>query len=121
MFLLVKCNFVTNKTSAYRRGNGKRGRLLHGYGYNVTWAFGYLVQPALPEGYGIRGFHPENLPIIPQVFTLVPRQVKTDKGYKPDTDRFCHKSIVNLWQNEGPQDTEKGPQEYKQLKTKGFE
>ena len=91
-----------------------------GNGYNVTWAFGHLVQPALPEGYGIRGFHPENLPIIPQVFTLVPRQVKTDKGYKPDTDRFCHKSIVNLWQNEGPQDTEKGPQEYKKLKTKGF-
>ena len=55
-----------------------------GNGYNVTWAFGHLVQPALPEGYGIRGFHPENLPIIPQVFTLVPRQVKTDKGYKTD-------------------------------------
>ena len=55
-----------------------------GNGYNVTWAFGHLVQPALPEGYGIRGFHPDNLPIIPQVFTLVPRQVKTDKGYKAD-------------------------------------
>lgn len=55
-----------------------------GNGYNVTWAFGHLVQPALPEGYGIRGFDPENLPIIPQVFTLVPRQVKTDKGYKTD-------------------------------------
>ena len=55
-----------------------------GNGYNVTWAFGHLVQPALPEGYGIRGFHPENLPIIPQVFTLVPRQVKTEKGYKTD-------------------------------------
>lgn len=55
-----------------------------GNDYNVTWAFGHLVQPALPEGYGIRGFHPENLPIIPQVFTLVPRQVKTEKGYKTD-------------------------------------
>ena len=55
-----------------------------GNDYNVTWAFGHLVQPALPEGYGIRGFHPENLPIIPQVFTLVPRQVKTEKGYKAD-------------------------------------
>ena len=55
-----------------------------GNGYNVTWALGHLVQPALPEGYGIKGFHRENLPIIPQVFTLVPRQVKTDKGYKAD-------------------------------------
>lgn len=55
-----------------------------GNGCNVTWAFGHLVQPALPEGYGIKGFHRDNLPIIPQVFTLVPRQVKTDKGYKAD-------------------------------------
>ncbi|MBT9912542.1 toprim domain-containing protein, partial [Phocaeicola dorei] len=38
---------------------------LTGNGYNVTWAFGHLVQPALPDGYGIKGFHPDNLPIIP--------------------------------------------------------
>ena len=31
---------------------------LTGNGYNVTWAFGHLVQPALPDGYGIKGFHP---------------------------------------------------------------
>lgn len=59
---------------------------LTGNGYNVTWAFGHLVQPALPDGYGIKGFHPDNLPIIPPVFKLVPRQVKTEKGYKPDND-----------------------------------
>ena len=92
-----------------------------GNGYNVTWAFGHLVQPALPEGYGIRGFHPDNLPIIPQVFTLVPRQIKTDKGNKADADRSCHKSIIILGRIEGPQDTEKGPQEYKLLKTNKFE
>ena len=34
-----------------------------GGGYNVTWAFGHLVQPALPDGYGIKGFHRDNLPI----------------------------------------------------------
>lgn len=39
-----------------------------GGGYNVTWAFGHLVQPALPDGYGIKGFHRDNLPIIPPVF-----------------------------------------------------
>ena len=55
-----------------------------GNGYHVTWALGHLVQPALPEGYGIKGFHRDNLPIIPPVFTLVPRQVRTDKGYKAD-------------------------------------
>ena len=65
---------ATEREEGYYTGNG----------YNVTWALGHLVQPALPEGYGIKGFHRENLPIIPQVFTLVPRQVKTDKGYKAD-------------------------------------
>ena len=47
--------------------------------YYVTWAFGHLVQPALPDGYGIKGFHPDNLPIIPPVFKLIPRQVTTVK------------------------------------------
>ncbi|WHX14766.1 DNA topoisomerase III [Phocaeicola dorei] len=55
-----------------------------GGGYAVTWAFGHLVQPAMPDGYGVRGFVRDNLPIIPDTFTLVPRQVRTEKGYKPD-------------------------------------
>ena len=71
-----------------------------GNGYNVTWAFGHLVQPALPEGYGIRGFHPDNLPIIPQVFTLVPRQVKTDKGYKADAGVMKQIKVITRLFNE---------------------
>lgn len=62
--------------------------------YNVTWAFGHLVQPALPDGYGFNGFHRDNLPIIPPVFQLVPRQVKTDKGYKPDSDVAAQIKII---------------------------
>ncbi|WP_417173369.1 DNA topoisomerase [Alistipes finegoldii] len=62
--------------------------------YNVTWAFGHLVQPAMPDGYGIKGFHRDNLPIIPPVFKLVPRQVKTDKGYKPDSDATAQIKII---------------------------
>ena len=58
---------------------------MHGNGYYVTWAFGHLVQPALPEGYGIRGFQRDNLPVIPDEFQLVPRQVRTEKGYKADS------------------------------------
>ena len=65
-----------------------------GNGYNVTWAFGHLVQPALPDGYGIKGFHRDNLPIIPPVFKLIPRQVKTDKGYKPDSDVTAQIKII---------------------------
>ena len=58
---------------------------LSGNGYAVTWAFGHLVQLALPEEYGVKGFQRDNLPIIPPVFRLVPRQVRTEKGYKPDS------------------------------------
>lgn len=62
--------------------------------YNVTWAFGHLVQPTLPDGYGIKGFHRDNLPIIPPVFQLVPRQVKADKGYKPDSEAAAQIKII---------------------------
>ena len=51
----------------------------------MTWAFGHLVQLAMPDGYGIRGFVRDNLPVIPETFTLVPRQAKAEKGYKPDS------------------------------------
>lgn len=67
---------------------------LTGNGYAVTWAYGHLVQPALPDGYGIKGFHRENLPIIPPVFTLVPRQVRTEKGYKPDNDVVAQIKVI---------------------------
>lgn len=68
---------------------------LTGNGYHVTWAFGHLVMPALPDGYGIKGFHRDNLPIIPPVFTLVPRQVKGDKGYKPDSGVVAQIKIIS--------------------------
>lgn len=67
---------------------------LSGNGYAVTWAFGHLVQPAMPDGYGIKGFHRENLPVIPPVFTLVPRQVKTANGYKPDNDVVAQIKVI---------------------------
>jgi DNA topoisomerase-3 len=67
---------------------------LSGNGYNVTWAFGHLVTPALPDGYGIKGFHRDNLPIFPSVFSLVPRQVKTDKGYKADNDVLAQIKVI---------------------------
>ena len=69
-----------------------------GGGYAVTWAFGHLVQPAMPDGYGVRGFVRDNLPIIPGTFTLVPRQVRTEKGYKPDSGVMAQiKTITRLF------------------------
>lgn len=75
---------ATEREEGYLKGNG----------YYVTWAFGHLVMPALPDGYGIKGFHRDNLPIIPPVFTLVPRQEKTDKGYKPDSGVVAQIKII---------------------------
>ena len=57
---------------------------LSGNGYLVTWAFGHLVQLAMPEAYGYTGFRRENLPILPQEFKYIPRQIREGKGYKPD-------------------------------------
>lgn len=57
---------------------------LEGNGYTVTWAFGHLVGLAMPESYGFKGFHKENLPILPEVFHLEPRSTKSGKEYKPD-------------------------------------
>lgn len=67
---------------------------ISGNGYIVTWAFGHLVGLAMPDAYGIENFRRENLPILPQSFQLIPRQVKTDKGYKPDTGTVKQLKII---------------------------
>lgn len=69
-----------------------------GNGHHVTWALGHLVQLAMPDGYGIRGFRRDSLPVIPERFELIPRQVKTDKGYKADAAAVKQiKVITKLW------------------------
>ena len=84
---------ATKREEGYFEGNG----------YTVTWAFGHLVQLAMPDGYGIRGFVRDNLPVIPESFTLIPRQVKTEKGYKPDSGVVAQiKTITRLF-NESEQ------------------
>lgn len=83
------------KEIAHIVGADKReGGYMHGNGYYVTWAFGHLVQPAMPETYGMKGFHAENLPVIPDPFVLVPRQVKTENGYKPDAGVLAQIKII---------------------------
>ena len=57
---------------------------LSGNGYMVTWAFGHLIQLAMPEAYGVANFRRESLPILPPDFQLIPRQVKAEKSYKAD-------------------------------------
>ena len=63
---------------------GRNDGYLSGNGYMVTWAFGHLIQLAMPEAYGVANFRRESLPILPPDFQLIPRQVKAEKGYKAD-------------------------------------
>jgi len=69
----------------------------------VTWAFGHLVQLAMPDGYGVREFVRDNLPVIPETFTLIPRQVKTEKGYKPDSGVTTQIKVITSLFNKSEQ------------------
>lgn len=55
-----------------------------GNGYMVTWAMGHLVSLAMPGAYGYAKTSAEDLPILPDPFRLVPRQLRTDKGMVTD-------------------------------------
>ena len=68
-----------------------------GNGYCVTWAFGHLIQLAMPEAYGVTGFRREALPIIPKEFQLVIR-----KNLKGDEELSLNEqvyTIKNLFEN----------------------
>ena len=52
--------------------------------YLVTWAMGHLIALAMPEAYGFSAYKAEDLPIRPNPFQLVVRQVRKDKEYISD-------------------------------------
>ena len=62
----------------------KQDGYLEGCGYVVTWAMGHLIALAMPEAYGFSAYKAEDLPIRPNPFQLVVRQVRKDKEYVSD-------------------------------------
>ena len=64
--------------------NSKQDGYLEGCGYLVTWAMGHLIALAMPEAYGFSAYKAEDLPIRPNPFQLVVRQVRKDKEYISD-------------------------------------
>ena len=64
--------------------NSKQDGCLEGNGYLVTWAMGHLIALAMPEAYGFSAYKREDLPIRPNPFQLVVRQVRKDKEYHDD-------------------------------------
>lgn len=85
---------VAREIAAIVGANDKNDGYLSGNGYIVTWALGHLVGLSIPEDYGIKGFKRENLPIIPEPFTLQPRQVKAEKGCKADPGALKQLRII---------------------------
>ena len=65
---------ATNKQDGY----------LEGSGYLVTWAMGHLITLAMPEAYGFSVYKAEDLPIRPNPFQLIVRQVRRDKEFVSD-------------------------------------
>ena len=64
--------------------NNRQDGFLEGNGYVVTWAMGHLIALAMPEAYGFSAYKAEDLPIRPNPFLLVVRQVRKDKEYISD-------------------------------------
>ena len=62
----------------------KQDGYMEGCGYLVTWAMGHLIALAMPESYGFSTYKAEDLPICPNPFQLVVRQVRKDKEYVSD-------------------------------------
>ena len=62
----------------------KKDGFYEGNGWQVTYAFGHLIQLALPENYGYNSWSIGNLPMLPKEFLMIPRQKKEGKTYKND-------------------------------------
>ena len=77
-----------------------------GNNYCVTWAFGHLIQLAMPEAYGVTGFRRESLPIIPDVFQLVSR-----KDAKAASKREQSQSCLNSAEREQARPEVKGKED----------
>ena len=64
--------------------NSKQDGYMEGNGYLVTWAMGHLIALAMPEAYGFSAYKAEDLPIRPNPFQLVVRQLRKNKEYVSD-------------------------------------
>ena len=85
---------VAREIARVVRATNRKEGYIEGSNYTVTWALGHLITAAMPEAYGFKGFHRENLPILPPVFTLIPRQVKSGKGYKADPSAVAQLKVI---------------------------
>ena len=74
--------------------NSRQDGYLEGNGYFVTWAMGHLIALAMPEAYGFTAYKAEDLPIRPNPFQLIVRQVRKDKEYISDPAALKQLKII---------------------------
>ena len=74
--------------------NSRQDGYLEGNGYFVTWAMGHLIALAMPEAYGFTAYKAEDLPIRPNPFQLIVRQVRKDKEHISDPAALKRLKII---------------------------
>ena len=74
--------------------NSRQDGYLEGNGYLVTWAMGHLIALAMPEAYGHAAYKAEDLPIRPNPFQLIVRQVRKDKDYISDSAALKQLKVI---------------------------
>ena len=72
----------------------KKDGYYEGDGWQVTYAFGHLIQLAMPENYGYNSWSKGNLPMLPKEFIMIPRQKKDGKTYKNDPGVMKQLNII---------------------------
>ena len=72
----------------------KQDGYLEGNGYLVTWAMGHLIALAMPETYGLSAYKAEDLPIRPNPFQLIVRQVRRDKEFVSDPSALKQLKVI---------------------------
>jgi len=93
---------ANSKQEGYLASTPSADFQLEGNSYLVTWAMGHLIALAMPEAYGFSAYKAEDLPIRPNPFQLVVRQVRKDKEYvsdpaalkqpfRPSLDKFTYR------------------------------
>jgi len=78
----------------------KKDGFYEGNGWQVTYAFGHLIQLAMPENYGYNSWSKGNLPMLPKEFLMIPRQKKEGKTYKNNPGVMKQLKIIkHLFEN----------------------
>ena len=67
---------------------------IEGKDYLVTWAFGHLITLALPEHYGLGTYKADELPILPQPFQLIVRQIRKGKAFEDDPTALKQLKVI---------------------------